>query len=387
MCKIFNSNGDCKPEVHYMVDLSERLREIRKMIDAGEYFAINRARQYGKTTTLKALKRFVENDYLVIRMDFQRLGYASFETEQMFVKSFSKELLKYTALPEEISAHLRAFRNSGAEECTLQDLFIVLGEWCKESDKKIVLMIDEVDSASNNQVFLDFLSQLRSCYLDRDEFPTFQSVILAGVYDVKNIKRKIRPEETHKINSPWNIAADFDVEMSFSKSGIEGMLCEYEADYHTGMDTGKMAELLYDYTSGYPFLVSRICKLLDEKIAGSVRFQERAAAWTTAGFHEAVKLLLAEKNTLFESLMAKLHNESYLEKVIYSIIFGGVSVIYNPFDSAVDSAIMFGFLRKQDGNVVVANRIFETLLYNYFLISSDGQNTPIFKAAADNKTQ
>lgn len=39
-----------------MVDLTDRVKEIKKMIDAGEYFTINRARQYGKTITLTALK-------------------------------------------------------------------------------------------------------------------------------------------------------------------------------------------------------------------------------------------------------------------------------------------------------------------------------------------
>lgn len=36
-------------------------------------------------------------------------------------------------------------------------------------------MIDEVDSASNNQIFLDFLAQLQNCYLERKETQTFQS--------------------------------------------------------------------------------------------------------------------------------------------------------------------------------------------------------------------
>ena len=97
-------------------------------------------------------------------------------------------------------------------------------------------MIDEVDSASNNQVFLDFLAQLRAQYIDRDIQPAFQSVILAGVYDIKNLKRKLRPEEDHKYNSPWNIAADFSIEMSFSESEIAGMLQEYEIDHRTGMN-------------------------------------------------------------------------------------------------------------------------------------------------------
>ena len=83
------------------------------------------------------------------------------------------------------------------------------------SDKPIVLMIDEVDSASNNQVFLDFLGQLRAQYINRFQQTAFKSVILAGVYDVKNLRHKIRPDEEHKYNSPWNIAADFKIDMSW----------------------------------------------------------------------------------------------------------------------------------------------------------------------------
>ena len=388
MNKEFNVNGDCKPEFHYMVDISGRLKKIKEMVDAGRYFTINRARQYGKTTTLKALKRFLEQDYLVIRMDFQRLGYASFETEQMFVKSFSTELLDYAgSFPEETEKKLRCFVDGDWNQCTLQNLFRVLSRWCRISEKKIVLMIDETDSAANNQVFLDFLAQLRSYYLDRDEFPSFHSVILAGVYDIKNIKRKIMPEEGNKVNSPWNIAADFDVEMSFSKEEITGMLKEYEADYYTGMDLEKMAGLLYDYTSGYPYLVSRICKIIDEKVVGEKEFKDKAAAWSNWGFLEAVRMLLAEKNTLFESLVGKLEDYPQLKQTLYSLLFGGETIVYNVFDEAVNIAAMFGFVKKQDGNIMVANRIFEVLLYNYFLISADAQQTSIFRAASDDKSQ
>ena len=112
-------------------------------------------------------------------------------------------------------------------------MFYALSDWCKHSAKPVVLIIDEVDSASNNQVFLDFLAQLRAYYLVRDRRATFQSVILAGVYDIKNVKLKIRPDDEHKVNSPWNIAADFNVDMSFSPADISTMLLEYEADHHT----------------------------------------------------------------------------------------------------------------------------------------------------------
>lgn len=42
MAKIFNVNGACKPDRHYMVALGTRLKEIREMIDAGSYFTVNR---------------------------------------------------------------------------------------------------------------------------------------------------------------------------------------------------------------------------------------------------------------------------------------------------------------------------------------------------------
>lgn len=55
MAKSFNVTGACNPELHYMVNIDDRLQIIKRMIDRGNYFTINRARQYGKTTTLGAL--------------------------------------------------------------------------------------------------------------------------------------------------------------------------------------------------------------------------------------------------------------------------------------------------------------------------------------------
>ncbi|HLP58037.1 MAG TPA: hypothetical protein VK186_04370 [Candidatus Deferrimicrobium sp.] len=75
-----------------------------------------------------------------------------------------------------------------------------------------MLMIDEVDKSSNNQLFLDFLGMLRNKYLKRDkpgEF-TFHSVILVGVHDVKTLKTKMRKNSEAKYNSPWLLFANSD---------------------------------------------------------------------------------------------------------------------------------------------------------------------------------
>ena len=182
----------------------------------------------------------------MIWLDFQALGSASYENENIFSLSFLelffRELKRVHADKrqemKDCMAEIQKVRREHPRKFDLMELFGQLLEICRTSEKPVVLMIDEVDSASNNQVFLDFLAQLRNYFLERDikGVVTFQSVILTGVYDIKNLKRKIRPDESYKTNSPWNIAADFTLDMSLSRDGIAGMLAEYEKDYHTGMD-------------------------------------------------------------------------------------------------------------------------------------------------------
>ena len=50
--KKFCVTGICVPSKHYMVDISQKIDKIIKLVNDGCYFTINRARQYGKTTTL-----------------------------------------------------------------------------------------------------------------------------------------------------------------------------------------------------------------------------------------------------------------------------------------------------------------------------------------------
>ena len=83
MGRIFYVTADCKPGLHYMVDISPRLARMKEYVDRGEYFTINRARQYGKTTTLRALKEYLKDQYYVISMDFQmQMSQAKFRNEK-----------------------------------------------------------------------------------------------------------------------------------------------------------------------------------------------------------------------------------------------------------------------------------------------------------------
>ena len=87
--KEFNTTAICVPSKHYMVDLSKRVQEIKKLVEGGKYFTINRARQYGKTTTIEALVKALRAEYCVLSLDFQGISEASFRTEEAFVRAFA----------------------------------------------------------------------------------------------------------------------------------------------------------------------------------------------------------------------------------------------------------------------------------------------------------
>ena len=50
-------------------------------------------------------------------------------------------------------------------------------------------------------------------------------------------------------------------------------------------------------------------------------------------------------------------------------------------------ATMFGFIKNRNGQAAVANRIFETRLYNYYLSAADMQDTDIYKASQRDRSQ
>ena len=176
MKRRFNTAGSCNPQRHYMVRLDDRLKKIKEdYVDYGSYFVINKGRQYGKTTTLRALENYLKEDYIVLSLDFQEIETGNFADGAIFSQTFAKKLSM-------------VFR------------------FVETNDK------DEL---------LKLLLNFRNYYLSRDKTPIFHSVILAGVYDIKNLKLILRPDSEHQYNNPWNIAAKFKINMSFPLSRLQ----------------------------------------------------------------------------------------------------------------------------------------------------------------------
>ena len=367
MRKEFNTTGSCNPNRHYMVDTSKRFKAVESMIDRGKYFTINRARQYGKTTMLQTIRRRLSDKYLVIKTSFEGVGDEPFKEEASFAKLFVNLMVNELAYYNEDEKYINVWKDK--EIANLGSLSQAITRFCQMYPRPVIVLIDEVDKSSDNQLFLSFIGMLRDLYLKRDDRGmnvTFHSVVLAGVYDVKNLKLKIRPEAEKKYNSPWNIAADFNVDMTFHPEEIAQMLGDYENDVHTGMDIKAISEEIYKYTSGYPFLVSYICKIIDEQ------FDKE---WRPESVVKAVKMIVQGGSTLMDDLSKNLENNIEFREFMYSVSVNSASYSFSLLNPMVSMGNMFSYIRNKDGRVVIHNLIFEEALFLYFTLDYSIKNS------------
>jgi hypothetical protein len=360
MAKTFNITGKCFPEQHYMADVSEKMAKTTKMVEQGDYFIINRPRQYGKTTMLYALAESLRknNEFVVLNTSFEGVGDLFFSDE----KNFSQELIRHWEKYASVSAPEWTvwLSEQSPKMKSLQDIERLITQLVAKTDKKVILLIDEVDKSSNNQLFVSFLAMLRSKYLERDVFKTFHAVVLAGVHDVKSLKLKLRPDEEQKLNSPWNIAADFNVNMNLLVSEILPMLEEYAEDRNVTLEAENIAEMLFFYTSGYPFLVSKICKIFDETILPN----KSEKTWTVEDIEIAISLLLTENNPNFDTLAKNLENNPDLFAMAQSLVIEGETIPFNSLDPTINLGLLHGIFAK-NGSLKIHNRIYNEIIGNY----------------------
>jgi len=206
MEKEFNVTGNCNPERHYMADISNKFEDVMQLIRKGKYFAINRPRQYGKTTMFSLIARELrqrKDEVILSRMSFAGVGDTIFKDEKSFSPHFVDMLSDSLEMfyPETAALVLEL----GKDVMNLKTLSKFITKFVQKVDIDVVLLIDEVDKSSNNQLFVSFLAMLRDKYLERNDGEdfTFKSVILAGVHDVKSLKLKIREgnQRTHRIEN------------------------------------------------------------------------------------------------------------------------------------------------------------------------------------------
>jgi len=124
------------------------------------------------------------------------------------------------------------------------------------------------------------------------------------------------------------------------------------------MNIGEIASEIRFYTGGYPYLVSRICLLIETKLDRN---------WTTEGIQEALKIMLEENTTLFDDLFKKIEENQGLSELLFDLTVGKIKYQYNAHDPTIKFGLMFCFVAKEESRLVVHNKIFEIAITNYFV--------------------
>lgn len=370
----FNVTGACVNKQHYMADISDKLDQIIGLIEYGDYLTINCPRQYGKTTSLALLDKALSEKYLVLSLSFEGASQKSYEDDGAFIKMLYSRIKKQLQWDAEKS--MLVLIEEMKDLSIFDELDDFISMFVTASNKEVILMIDECDEGSHNGVFLKFLSVLRNKYQRRTTRGevTFKSVILAGVHDVRNLRYKVRGGDEEISNSPWNIAADFKVDMRLNELEVQSLLRDYLSDCpHIKMDVPLIAGKIHYFTNGHPFLVSYLCKMIDEDFEGEDK-------WNVPHLEQAVNELLLIKTTNFDSLIKNIENHEDLATLVRLILIDGESIPFGNSAPAMEKGLMYGVLaRSKDRKLIVHNPIYEMKIDSYLTEKIKTENSNVLK--------
>ena len=285
--KTFNTTGKCIPSLHYMVDISHQVEAAAQLVRGGNYFCINRGRQFGKTTTLSVLKNKLDKEgYSVFSLSFEGLD-------------------------------------------------------------------DEVFSSLSRLLYVS-MYMMQSC------------VEWGNVHNLSEesaaVLREFKDSDSGELSS-----------MCLPAQGIADMLSEYMSDHKLQFDNISVARMIFDYTSGYPFLVSRICQIID-----TCNY-----SWDKDGVLRATHDLLVERNTLFDDMVKKLNEYPQLKDLLKAILFEGKKRSFYTDEKYLQIGVMFNFIKNDCGNVAIVCRLVETRLYNLFI--GENETARIFDMGQQDK--
>ncbi|MBF0204221.1 MAG: ATP-binding protein, partial [Desulfamplus sp.] len=257
--RYFNTAGPIKPKDHYCLNPLERLdlEDVLSLIEQEKYFVLHAPRQTGKTSCLLALM-----EYLNSQTDFKCL-YINVEAAQGAREDVARGM---RAILGVLASRARDYLNDSFPLNEMQNIIEVWGadgslseilsQWCKNSDKPIVLFIDEIDSLIGDTL-ISVLRQIRAGYDKRPEnFP--QSIILCGVRDVRDYRiHSDRDKSIITGGSAFNIKAVSLRLGDFTEPEVYELLEEHTKETGQKFD-GKAKELIWNYTQGQPWLVNAL---------------------------------------------------------------------------------------------------------------------------------
>jgi len=309
--KSFNTAGPTRPDEHYTVPALSRwdMEEIRRLIGEKRYFVLHAPRQTGKTSCLLALMERLnaEADYRALYVNLEPAQAARGDVAagmRTIVSGIAEDARRYLGDQrpwEWVDRTLHEFGPHGA-------LRGLLSRWSEESDRPIVLLLDEVDT------LISLLRQIRAGYPDRPRaFP--QTVLLCGVRDVRDYR--IHDGDNHIITggSAFNVKSKSLRLGNFSHEEVTTLYAQHTEATGQLFEAG-VIDYVFEQTGGQPWLVNALgYEACFEMKVG----RDRTHPITPAILADARERLIERRDTHLDQLGDKL-KEARVHRVIGRVL-------------------------------------------------------------------
>jgi len=286
--KVFNTDGPCLPQKHYMLSPEPRLPTARRFAEDGLYFTLHAPQQTGKTTTLRMLA--------------ERLNAEGRHAAIVVSCGSAKVAEDDYGQAEELILH-RLRLSAGKLDLALRPpdpwpsapaglrLHSALAGWAKQCPLPLVIFFDEI-GALHGMSLVSILSQLWTGRNGTAPFPS--SVALCGLRDVNVESLRIE-----------NFSLAEVTELYGRHTEVTGQVF-----------TPQAIQRAFEASQGQPWLVNALARETVEKLGLAP-----SDPVTDAHMDEAIERLIVARATHFDSLAARLH-EPRVKRVIEPMLAG-----------------------------------------------------------------
>lgn len=355
--KFFNTAGPVNRDDHYCLPPLERidLEELLYLIEQKKYFVLHAPRQTGKTSCLLALMQYLneEGTYISLYVNVEKA-----QTAGEDVKRGMRTIIGEIALRAEIfldddfpAKNRKKMLELSGEDGALNEM---LTRWSAQSEKPLVLFIDEIDSLVGDTL-ISVLRQLRSGYDTRPaHFP--HSVILCGVRDVRDYR--IHSDREKKIvtgGSAFNVKATSLRMDDFSRRETELLYGLHTEETGQAFAEGTL-DAVWELSEGQPWLVNALGYEVCFKIKEN---RDRSVVVTPEMARQAGENLILRRETHLDQLADKLKEER-VRRVVGPILSG----MENPEDISPDDVLYVTDLGlvKKDKQLRIANQLYKEVI-------------------------
>ena len=335
-----------------MLSPSRRLvgAQLDRYIKDELYWVLHAPRQTGKTTFLQSWMREINISGAAIACYVSVERCQGFTDIERAIPAIGRAMIEFAGdcLPPKA---VPAF--SDVEPGSL--LSDILKRWAAQvAPLPLVVLFDEVD-VLQDQALVSFLRQLRSGFASRGvgKFPV--SVALVGMRDLRDYLMKAKDGVQLNPGSPFNIKETSASISNFSRQDVATLIGQHMAEKGQRF-SDEATELLFELTSGQPWLVNALAK----KCVWNLVPEETRAEVTIEHIRHAKEMLIQERAVHLDSLTERL-KDNRVKRVVEAILAGKTDITLGRADRDVELCFDLGLIRWEDG-LRIANPIYQEII-------------------------